>query len=145
MVTYGGMSRKPVTIPTGKLIFDDVILRGFWLSRWTDKASREARQFMIDDLAVRLFYCILIYICSYICCFCCCCCFCVVLLQQSMLISLVCIQYPILTLVSLSPLPAYDSRRKAGGEHRAPTLFRLFRRRLACQGRVQNAQGRSYF
>lgn len=32
MVTYGGMSMQPVTIPTSLLIFKDLRFRGFWLS-----------------------------------------------------------------------------------------------------------------
>ncbi len=34
IVTYGGMSKKPVTIPTGLLIFNDIQLKGFWVSAW---------------------------------------------------------------------------------------------------------------
>jgi trans-2-enoyl-CoA reductase len=35
MVTYGGMSMQPVSIPTSLLIFKDLQFRGFWLSgRW---------------------------------------------------------------------------------------------------------------
>lgn len=34
MVTYGGMSREPVTVPTSALIFKDVQVRGFWMTRW---------------------------------------------------------------------------------------------------------------
>ncbi|KAI1472513.1 NAD(P)-binding protein [Daldinia caldariorum] len=36
MVTYGGMARQPVVLPTGLLIFKDVRFVGFWLSRWAD-------------------------------------------------------------------------------------------------------------
>ncbi|XP_070556073.1 enoyl-[acyl-carrier-protein] reductase, mitochondrial-like isoform X2 [Ptychodera flava] len=36
MVTYGGMSRQPVTVPTGFLIFNDVRVVGHWMSRWHD-------------------------------------------------------------------------------------------------------------
>ncbi|KAI1484447.1 alcohol dehydrogenase superfamily, zinc-containing protein [Biscogniauxia mediterranea] len=36
LVTYGGMSRQPVTLPTGLLIFKDLRFAGFWLSRWAD-------------------------------------------------------------------------------------------------------------
>ncbi|KAI1651064.1 NAD(P)-binding protein [Daldinia loculata] len=36
MVTYGGMARQPVTLPTGLLIFKDIRFVGFWLSRWAD-------------------------------------------------------------------------------------------------------------
>lgn len=32
IVTYGGMSMKPVTIPTSLLIFKDLTCKGFWLS-----------------------------------------------------------------------------------------------------------------
>ncbi|OIS95674.1 PREDICTED: probable trans-2-enoyl-CoA reductase, mitochondrial isoform X1 [Nicotiana attenuata] len=31
MVTYGGMSKKPITISTSSFIFKDISLRGFWL------------------------------------------------------------------------------------------------------------------
>ncbi|KAJ7947747.1 Zinc-binding alcohol dehydrogenase family protein [Quillaja saponaria] len=50
MVTYGGMSKKPVTVSTSSFIFKDLSLRGFWLQKWmtTDKA-KESR-IMIDYL-----------------------------------------------------------------------------------------------
>ncbi|WJX74335.1 trans-2-enoyl-CoA reductase (NADPH) [Trifolium repens] len=50
MVTYGGMSKKPVTVSTSAFIFKEVSLRGFWLQNWlsTDKAL-EGRE-MIDRL-----------------------------------------------------------------------------------------------
>jgi mitochondrial enoyl-[acyl-carrier protein] reductase / trans-2-enoyl-CoA reductase len=34
LVTYGGMSRQPVTVPTAEFIFRDIVCRGFWMSRW---------------------------------------------------------------------------------------------------------------
>ncbi|GAB1607758.1 enoyl-[acyl-carrier-protein] reductase, mitochondrial-like [Argonauta hians] len=34
MVTYGGMSKQPVTVPTGVFIFKSLKLVGFWLSQW---------------------------------------------------------------------------------------------------------------
>jgi mitochondrial enoyl-[acyl-carrier protein] reductase / trans-2-enoyl-CoA reductase len=34
MVTYGGMSREPVTIPTSLFIFKNLKLNGFWLNKW---------------------------------------------------------------------------------------------------------------
>mgnify|MGYP001052900345 CR=1 FL=1 len=34
LVTYGGMSKQPVTIPTGEFIFRDLTCRGFWMTRW---------------------------------------------------------------------------------------------------------------
>lgn len=36
-VTYGGMSMKPVGVPASGLIFKDVEIKGFWLSRWIDE------------------------------------------------------------------------------------------------------------
>jgi trans-2-enoyl-CoA reductase len=32
MVTYGAMSQQPLTVPPGLLIFNDIRLRGFWLT-----------------------------------------------------------------------------------------------------------------
>ncbi|KAI0453389.1 hypothetical protein F5B21DRAFT_505432 [Xylaria acuta] len=44
MVTYGGMARQPVALPTGLLIFKDLRFVGFWLSRWADgDAAAKAR------------------------------------------------------------------------------------------------------
>ncbi|XP_076036918.1 enoyl-[acyl-carrier-protein] reductase, mitochondrial-like isoform X2 [Oratosquilla oratoria] len=51
MVTYGGMSRQPVTVPIGSLIFNEVSVRGFWMSRWNTKHSdKPERQHMLDEL-----------------------------------------------------------------------------------------------
>ncbi|KAI1343612.1 NAD(P)-binding protein [Xylariaceae sp. FL0016] len=40
LVTYGGMARQPVALPTGLLIFKDIRFVGFWLSRWADQDTR---------------------------------------------------------------------------------------------------------
>lgn len=40
-VTYGAMGRRPVTVPNKFLIFQDLQIRGFWLTHWLSKASRE--------------------------------------------------------------------------------------------------------
>lgn len=50
MVTYGGLSRKPITLPTSPFIFNDITCRGFWMTRWTEEHSREERMEMVDDL-----------------------------------------------------------------------------------------------
>lgn len=34
MVTYGGMSKQPLTLPTSSFIFQNVVCRGFWLTQW---------------------------------------------------------------------------------------------------------------
>lgn len=50
-VTYGGMSRHPVTAPTSALIFKDVQLRGFWMSRWSkENATSSERQKMFQEI-----------------------------------------------------------------------------------------------
>lgn len=40
MVTYGGMSREPVIVPTASLIFKDLQFRGFWMTRWTNNNTQ---------------------------------------------------------------------------------------------------------
>lgn len=42
LVTYGGMSNKPVTIPTGLLIFNDLRFTGFWVSAWYKRQHEHA-------------------------------------------------------------------------------------------------------
>jgi len=51
-VTYGGMSLRPVAAPTSALIFKDVSLRGYWLSREVDQAAPgdAARTAMYEEL-----------------------------------------------------------------------------------------------
>jgi len=50
LVTYGGMSKRPVTVPTGAFIFNDINLRGFWLTRWLETHSIEERQKMLQTI-----------------------------------------------------------------------------------------------
>ncbi len=38
-VTYGAMSRRSLKVPNRFLIFDDLQLRGFWVTRWAQQAS----------------------------------------------------------------------------------------------------------
>ncbi|XP_071964259.1 enoyl-[acyl-carrier-protein] reductase, mitochondrial-like [Antedon mediterranea] len=51
MVTYGGMSKQPVTVPTGMLIFNNIKVVGYWMTRWHDRNpnSVEAER-MFDEL-----------------------------------------------------------------------------------------------
>lgn len=50
MVTYGGMSKKPITISTSSFIFKDLALRGFWLQKWITGNDAIACRPMIDYL-----------------------------------------------------------------------------------------------
>lgn len=40
-ITYGAMGRRPLKVPNGLVIFKDLEIRGFWLTRWIDGSSRE--------------------------------------------------------------------------------------------------------
>ena len=44
LVTYGVLSGKPATLDTGKVIFNDTRLRGFWLYKWYQSATTEEMQ-----------------------------------------------------------------------------------------------------
>lgn len=50
MVTYGGMSREPVTIPTSAFIFKDLSFYGFWMTRWNEQADPSKKDTMITEL-----------------------------------------------------------------------------------------------
>lgn len=51
MVTYGGMSREPLIIPTSSLIFKDTKFHGFWMTRWkNDKSNASELGKMFDEL-----------------------------------------------------------------------------------------------
>jgi trans-2-enoyl-CoA reductase len=51
MVTYGGMSLKPVTVPTGPFIFNDITLKGFWMSKWYAQHSGAEKKALFDQLS----------------------------------------------------------------------------------------------
>ncbi|CAG9537818.1 unnamed protein product, partial [Cercopithifilaria johnstoni] len=51
MVTYGGMSKKPIEVPTGPFIFKDIKLVGFWISQWyTTRGIEKDREAMFEEL-----------------------------------------------------------------------------------------------
>jgi trans-2-enoyl-CoA reductase len=43
LVTYGGMAKQPLQLPTGLLIFKDIKFSGFWMSRWSDNKPGEKK------------------------------------------------------------------------------------------------------
>jgi mitochondrial enoyl-[acyl-carrier protein] reductase / trans-2-enoyl-CoA reductase len=53
-ITYGAMSRKPVTIPNGLLIFRDIRVRGLWVTRWIENAPEEEVHAVYENLADRI-------------------------------------------------------------------------------------------
>jgi mitochondrial enoyl-[acyl-carrier protein] reductase / trans-2-enoyl-CoA reductase len=47
VVTYGGMSKQPMSVPVGPLIFNDIHLRGYWNTRWySENQNTEKSQSM---------------------------------------------------------------------------------------------------
>ncbi|KFM63095.1 Trans-2-enoyl-CoA reductase, mitochondrial, partial [Stegodyphus mimosarum] len=50
IVTYGGMSKQPITISTACLIFSDIRLRGFWMTQWNKVHSAEERTEMLNEI-----------------------------------------------------------------------------------------------
>ena len=41
MVTYGAMSKQPVQLPAGLLIFKNIGFEGFWVSKWSESKPEE--------------------------------------------------------------------------------------------------------
>ncbi|CAL1271509.1 unnamed protein product [Larinioides sclopetarius] len=50
LVTYGAMSKQPLMMNSGSLIFNDIISRGFWMTKWKNTHSKEEVQQMIHEL-----------------------------------------------------------------------------------------------
>jgi len=51
LVSYGGMSRRPMVVNPGSLIFKKQTIRGFWLLFWYQSANPDAIAAMFDHLA----------------------------------------------------------------------------------------------
>lgn len=49
LVTYGAMSKQPVMLPTGLLIFKNIHFDGFWVSRWSEQ-NPEEKSVMVHDV-----------------------------------------------------------------------------------------------
>lgn len=54
MVTFGAMSKQPLKIPNGLLIFKGLKLTGFWLNRWRKSAGQAALSETYSALAAHL-------------------------------------------------------------------------------------------
>jgi trans-2-enoyl-CoA reductase len=44
------MSRRPITIPSSLFLFNDIRLRGFWLTKWLEEHSAEEAKAMYNHL-----------------------------------------------------------------------------------------------
>jgi NADPH:quinone reductase-like Zn-dependent oxidoreductase len=53
-VTFGAMSRLPLKIPNGLVIFSNLTFRGFWLKRWRETASPDVLRSTYATLATHL-------------------------------------------------------------------------------------------
>ncbi|THH02685.1 hypothetical protein EW026_g208 [Hermanssonia centrifuga] len=51
VVSYGAMSKKPLSIPTSAFIFKNLTCHGFWQSRWYEQKTRVEREEMLRKLA----------------------------------------------------------------------------------------------
>ncbi|KAH6586736.1 hypothetical protein BASA50_000333 [Batrachochytrium salamandrivorans] len=49
-VTYGGMSKEPVTLPTSLFIFKDIKCSGFWMNKWFEKHPASMKDALFTDL-----------------------------------------------------------------------------------------------
>ncbi|KAF2115681.1 enoyl-acyl-carrier-proteinreductase 1 mitochondrial precursor [Lophiotrema nucula] len=49
-VTYGAMSKQPLTIPASMLIFKDIHFDGFWVSKWAERNPEEKKTTVEDVL-----------------------------------------------------------------------------------------------
>ena len=51
VVTYGGMSKKPLTVPYDVLTQRQITLKGHWMAKWNEDHTKEERTKMIDDIS----------------------------------------------------------------------------------------------
>lgn len=49
-VTYGAMSKQPLTIPASMLIFKDIHFHGFWVSKWSAQNPEEKKSAVAEVL-----------------------------------------------------------------------------------------------
>ncbi|KAG7095212.1 hypothetical protein E1B28_005987 [Marasmius oreades] len=51
LVSYGAMSKKPLSLPTSLFIFKNLTSHGFWQTRWSKENSRHKKAALIGTLA----------------------------------------------------------------------------------------------
>lgn len=50
IVSYGGMSKKPIVVPDDVLTYKNLTMRGFWMAEWYRTHSVEEKREMIDEI-----------------------------------------------------------------------------------------------
>ncbi|MEM9480605.1 MAG: 2-enoyl thioester reductase domain-containing protein [Verrucomicrobiota bacterium] len=50
-ITYGAMSLRSLKVPNRFLIFDDIHIRGFWVTRWMERVSMEQVKTVFEELS----------------------------------------------------------------------------------------------
>ncbi|CCM01795.1 uncharacterized protein FIBRA_03862 [Fibroporia radiculosa] len=50
LVSYGAMSKQPLSVPTGQMIFRGLRAEGFWMSRWFATHPREERERVLAEI-----------------------------------------------------------------------------------------------
>jgi trans-2-enoyl-CoA reductase len=53
LISYGAMSKQPLSLPTSLFIFKNLTAHGFWQSRWYEDKSQSEQEALIHKL-VRL-------------------------------------------------------------------------------------------
>lgn len=53
-ITFGAMARKPLTVPNGLLIFNDLRIRGLWVTKWMENAPKAEVEAVYAALADRI-------------------------------------------------------------------------------------------
>mmetsp|Transcript_28079 Transcript_28079/g.47240 ORF Transcript_28079/g.47240 Transcript_28079/m.47240 type:complete len:378 (+) Transcript_28079:46-1179(+) len=54
MVSYGGMAKKPLSIPFDLLAYKQLKMRGFWITKWYETHGVEERESMLTDIAEQI-------------------------------------------------------------------------------------------
>ncbi|KIK25238.1 hypothetical protein PISMIDRAFT_97112 [Pisolithus microcarpus 441] len=50
LVSYGAMSREPLSVPTSLFIFKNLTCHGFWQSQWYSRKSMQERERLMENL-----------------------------------------------------------------------------------------------
>lgn len=51
LVSYGAMSKQPLSLPTSAFIFKNLTCHGFWQSKWYTQKSQQEREDLMKVLA----------------------------------------------------------------------------------------------